>query len=107
MTHDSWLTPHGSWLMAHDSHASWLMWLMTHAAWPHDLRSTSRADGSEGCFQAGQGGGDQEDDDGCRPAGHRSLYELRRMRCGDDEGSSDEDDGEGLGLRALMEAEVP
>jgi len=28
------------------------------------------------------------------------------MRCGDDEGS-DEDDGEGVGLRALMEAEVP
>ena len=27
--------------------------------------------------------------------------------CGDDEGSSDEDDGEGVGLRALMEAEVP
>ena len=40
-------------------------------------------------------------------AGPRSLRELRRMRCGDDEGSSDEDDGEGVGLRALMEAEVP
>ena len=37
-------------------------------------------------------------------AGPRSLHELRRMRCGDDEGS-DEDDGEGV--RALMEAEVP
>ena len=35
----------------------------------------------------------------------RSLYELRSMRCGDDEGS-DEDDGEGVGLRALVEAEV-
>ena len=39
-------------------------------------------------------------------AGPRSLRKLRRMRCGDDEGS-DEDDGEGVGLRALMEAEVP
>ena len=42
----------------------------------------------------------------CRPAGPRSLYELPRTRSGDDEGS-DEDDGEGVGLRALMEAEVP
>ena len=49
------------------------------------------------------------DDDGCRPAGPRSLYELRRMRCGGDEGSDEDDDGEGegVGLRALMEAEVP
>ena len=31
------------------------------------------------------------------------------MRCGDDEGSDEDDDGEGegVGLRALMEAEVP
>ena len=79
---------------------------MAHDSNQHDWRSTSRADGSKGCFHGGDGGGDQGDDDGCRPAGPRSLYELRRMRCGDDEGS-DEDDGEGVGLRALMEAEVP
>ena len=31
------------------------------------------------------------------------------MRCGGDEGSDEDDDGEGegVGLRALMEAEVP
>eukprot|EP00964_Phaeocystis_antarctica_P012245 scaffold6768_cov57-Phaeocystis_antarctica.AAC.2 len=41
---------HGSWLMTH--HSS----LITHGPWPmahgsnqHDWRSTSRADGSEGC----------------------------------------------------------
>ena len=43
----------------------------------------------------------------CRPAGPRSLYELPRTRSGDDDEGSDEDDGEGVGLRALMEAEVP
>eukprot|EP00964_Phaeocystis_antarctica_P097359 scaffold63491_cov51-Phaeocystis_antarctica.AAC.1 len=74
MAHGSWLTPHGPWLMAHGSNQ-------------HDWRSTSRADGSEGCFQGGDGGGDQGDDDGCRPAGPRSLYQLRRTRSGDDEGS--------------------
>eukprot|EP00964_Phaeocystis_antarctica_P160501 scaffold132138_cov27-Phaeocystis_antarctica.AAC.1 len=68
--------------------------------------STSQAGGSEGCFRGGDEGGDQGEDGGCRPAGPRSLYEPRRTRGGDDEGS-DEDDSEGVGLRALMEAEVP
>ena len=36
-----------------------------------------------------------------------SFYELPRTRSGGDNEGSDEDDGEGVGLRALMEAEVP
>ena len=38
--------------------------------------STFQAGGSEGCFQSGDGGGDQGEDRGCRPAGPRSFYEL-------------------------------
>eukprot|EP00964_Phaeocystis_antarctica_P121939 scaffold85616_cov50-Phaeocystis_antarctica.AAC.2 len=106
--HGSWLMAHGPWLMTHVSRLMAHAW--AHGPWPmahvhvhvHVSMSMSMSMSpcpcpcpcvlshdscrllrlvAEGCFQGGQGGGGQGDDDGCRPAGPRSLYELRRMRC--------------------------